>query len=113
MWRRYYHVTHAGNIASMIDKGLDPSRSRGKIKAVWLADSKRLHWAIAHVSAKHGSPMAALWVAVVHVDPRDLKRFRWPGIYLAEFSIPIYDIYEATSILDRGPVRMAGNRRKI
>jgi len=113
MWRRMYHVTHMGCVASIIENGLDPAYSNGKIKAVWLADSKRLHWAIAHVAAKHNDIIADLWVAVVHVDPRDLKRFRWPGIYLAEFNVPIHDIYEASSILNRGPVRMAGNRSKI
>lgn len=112
MWRRFYHVTHAGNVGSIIEHGLEPDRARGKLKAVWLADSKRLHWAIAHVAAKHGSPMSALWVAVVHCDPRDLKRFRWPGIYLAEFTLEIFDIYEAISILDRGPIRLVGERNK-
>lgn len=113
MWRRMYHVTHKSCVESIIESGLNPAYSKGKIQAVWLADSKRLQWAIAHVSLKHSEAIAYLWVAVCHVDPRDLKKFRWPGIYLAEHIVPIFEIYPASDIINRGPVRMAGNRSKI
>lgn len=113
MWRRFYHVTHADRVESIIELGLSPAFAKGRLKAVWLADSKRIHWAIAHVAVKHNFPIADLWVALVHYDPRDLKRFRWPGIYLAERTIPIYEIYPAADLINRGPLRMAGNRSKI
>lgn len=111
MYRRYYHVTLERCVSGIIDYGLDPGLSRGKIPAVWLADSKRLHWALAHVAVKHNVLIADLWVATVHVDPRDLQRFRWPGIYLCKHVIPIHEIYQASTILDRGPIRLVGERK--
>lgn len=113
MWRRMYHVTRSTCVSSIIEGGLNPAYSKGKIQAVWLADSKRLQWAIAHVSLKHSEAIAYLWVAVCHVDPRELKKFRWPGIYLAEQIVPIFDIYPASDIINRGPIRMDGSRSKI
>lgn len=110
MYRRYFHVTLEKCVAGIIDYGLDPGLARGKIKAVWLADSKRLHWAIAHVAIKHDVPMSQLWVASVHVDPRDLQRFRWPGIYLYKFQVPIHEIYPAARIVERGPIRLVGEK---
>ena len=110
MWRRYYHVTLDTAIFSIIDNGIDPACSRGQLRSVWLCDSKRLPWAIAHVSSKHGIPAGALWVCVVHCDPRSLKHFRWPGIYLSDFVQPVYEVYEASRILDRGPIRLSAER---
>lgn len=113
MWRRFYHVTHVERVESIIEIGLDPAFARGKIKAVWLADSKRIHWAIAHVASKHDYRIDELWVALVHYDPRELKTFRWPGIYLANRNVSIYEIYPAADLINRGPLRMVGNRSKI
>jgi len=110
MWRRFYHVTHEVNVASIIENGLDPDRSRGKIKAVWLADSKRLIWAISHVALKQFCVPSRLWVCLVHVDPRELQRFRWDGIYLLKRTIEIYEVYPAEEILNRGPIRLVSKR---
>lgn len=112
MWRRFYHVTLERCVPGIIDYGLDPGLARGKTKAVWLADSKRLHWALAHVAVKHSVQISELWVAVVHVDPRDLYRFRWQGIYLAKLTLPIFEIYPAVDIVNRGPKRLIGERSK-
>jgi len=112
MWRRMYHVTHWRCITSIIETGLDPAYSNGKLRAVWLADSKRLHWAIGHVAVNNHDDINDLWVCAVHVDPRDLKRWRWPGIYLAEFIVPIYEMWEASAILERGPIRLVQRKEK-
>lgn len=113
MWRRFYHITPITNVDSIIENGLDPKKSRGKIKAVWLCDSKRLPWAISHVSLKQEVWIGWLWVCLVHVDPRELQHWRWDGIYLLKRPIEIYEIYPAQEILDRGPKRLVSHKGKI
>jgi len=104
MWRRYYHVTHRDRVADIIEDGLDPLKARGKLKAVWLCSSARLTWAIAHVSANHDWPIIKLRVLSVHADPRNIKTWRWRGIYISTLSLPVYGLAQAMQIINLGPM---------
>jgi hypothetical protein len=110
MWRRFYHVTHAKNASSIIDNGIVADYSRGKIRCVWLVDSKRVAWAIAHVSSKHDWPIKELWVFAVHVDPRVIIKTAWRGVYKTVINVPVYEIYTASGVINRGPIRLVESR---
>lgn len=63
-WSVLYHVTSADNAKKIMQKGLDPSRAL-RARRVWLADSDRVPWALAHVQSTHGwhdEPMIVLRV---------------------------------------------------
>ena len=47
---KLYHATTAKNLDSIKAVGLDPNRSLGAKKLVWLHTASRREWAILHVS---------------------------------------------------------------
>lgn len=77
-----YHVSLASNHASIDRAGVDGIFARGAKKASWWVDYSRVHWALAHCSAKHGVSVNQLevWSAPKSRFPR-LMRFRYPGMY--------------------------------
>jgi hypothetical protein len=77
-----YHVTPASNHASIAALGVEPLYAKGKRKASWWVADSKLHWALAHTSAKLGISVNELEVwAVYRREIPHLKKFRYPGIY--------------------------------
>ena len=48
-----YHATPKSNLSSIEANGLQPHRSTGKIKGVWLHTPSKTHWAILHTMKRH------------------------------------------------------------
>ena len=78
---KLYHATPKANLDSIRTDGLDPNRSTGAIKAVWLHTASKRDWAILHVSNKHKCDVNEVVIITVDVPRSKLTR-RWRGIWL-------------------------------
>jgi len=76
-----YHITPTTNNVSILTRGLDPAFSRGKRKTVWLCDWTRIHWALAHVSFKHETPVNELSAFMITLERSEVINTAWRGIY--------------------------------
>lgn len=81
------HATHPDHVASILEHGLDPSRTSGKIKENWLFTPSRADWAREHIHKKHGIPHADVPIIEAEVDRSQLTR-RWRGIWSTPEHIP-------------------------
>ena len=77
---RLHHATPAKNLDSIKAVGLDPNRSKGKRKAVWLHTRSRRNWAILHVANRHKCEVSEVAIIEVNV-PRSRLRRRWRGLW--------------------------------
>mgnify|MGYP001569397929 CR=1 FL=1 len=48
-----YHTTPTVNVPSILQTGIDPRRSEGKIIAAWLHTPSRNTWAVQHTTKRH------------------------------------------------------------
>jgi len=86
--RRLYHVTISSLAPQIWQEGLDPERSTGRAKVVWLASEKQLLWAIAHVARKHHCLISELSVFTVKISERRLVKTRWRGVWQCVVTVP-------------------------
>ena len=77
---RLYHATPKANLDSIRENGLDPKRSKGAIKAVWLHTASKRDWAILHTVARHKCDISEVVIFEVNVPRTKLTR-RWPGLW--------------------------------
>ena len=77
-----YHVSLVSNHDSILRLGVDGIFSQGAKKESWWVDNSRLHWALAHCSARFGVSVNQLevWQADRTQIPR-LHKFRYAGMY--------------------------------
>lgn len=79
-----YHVTTAQAAKSIRSIGVSPVFSQGKQKRSWYVNEKRLMWAIAHTSARHGVPTCGLVVITVDVCARNVRRWSLDGVFYSK-----------------------------
>ena len=88
--RTLYHVTHRRNVASILDKGLMPARSKTRWRTLWYTNEQGIQWAIKHVMERHGyKDPRALVVIKVQIPIKDIKNNRWSGIYNSHATVPV------------------------
>ncbi len=68
------HATPSRNLASIQRLGLLTSKSRGKLKVVWLHAPSRTNWATLHVSNRHGVRLEDVVVLTINVPRSWLRR---------------------------------------
>lgn len=73
--RTLYHVTPTHNELSIRTYGISPLFSNAKTQSVFLVENRRVLWALAHVSARHGIDVGHLHLWRCYVEVRTLKRF--------------------------------------
>jgi hypothetical protein len=77
-----YHVTPTANLQSILEQGVSPKFSRGKLPACWYVSTPQTTlWAIAHVSARHHVDANMISVFVIETDFSALKYTRWMYVY--------------------------------
>jgi hypothetical protein len=94
------HCTPAKNLASIMRSGLLCSKSRGRLKAVWLATPARTNWAILHTVKRHGGRVETTVVLEVAV-PRGWMRHSRRGLSYTLRDVPasrIMRVYTFTEI---------------
>ena len=78
--RKLYHTTPMWNRDSILQEGLDPGRSTGKRREVYLHTPSRQKWAVEHMMKKYNLGSEDIAVFEVDVSRKDLTR-RWRGIW--------------------------------
>jgi hypothetical protein len=81
------HATPRRNRPSIDELGLLTSRSRGKLKVVWLHSPGNTLWAVEHVAARHRVGEEAVVVLRVSVPRSALRRHR-RGLWYSVRDIP-------------------------
>jgi hypothetical protein len=69
-----YHATPRRNYVSVFCRGLLTAMSQGALKAVWLCEPGRRHWACMHTVRRHGGKIEDVIVVRVEVPRAWLKR---------------------------------------
>jgi hypothetical protein len=88
----WYHLTPVYRVASILERGLDPTLSVGVRPRVWLASYSKVAWVRLHLMARHPA-VGHNWVLLtVHVPRYWLTRVR-RGIYTCDRLIPPERIY--------------------
>lgn len=98
---RLYHATPKANLDSILEHGLDPARSQGKRKAIYLHTASRREWAILHTIRRHGIGIDD--VVIISVDiPRSRITRRWRGLWSTETKITVTEanITEASELAE-------------
>lgn len=73
-----YHATPRKFLHSILTEGLDPQRSNGRIKGVWLHTASKRAWAVLHTQRRHKTQDVV--VLKVKVCRSHLTR-RWRGLW--------------------------------
>jgi len=76
-----YHITTFDNLKGVLKHGVDPRKSQGKRRAIWIVDAERIPWALAHCSARHGVSVSQLAVVEADLPDSSLRRTRYPGVF--------------------------------
>ena len=92
-----YHATPKSNLKSIEANGLQPRRSKGKIKGVWLHTASRRHWAILHTQQRHKSQEIVL--LEVNVSRSRITR-KQRGIWYATEPITQFREEDINAILE-------------
>ena len=92
-----YHATPKSNLPSIKAKGLQPRRSKGKIRGVWLHTASKRHWAILHTMKRHKTDEIAL--LQVNVSRRDITR-KQRGIWYTTVPITQFREEDINAILE-------------
>jgi len=50
----FYHISPSANVRSILKHGVDPAFSQSHPERVYFVCKRDLHWAIEHVSVRHG-----------------------------------------------------------
>jgi hypothetical protein len=89
----YYHVTPRRNVASILGYGVLVGCHTGKTVGVWVCDTLRLPWAVAHVSKHQG--VAPQDVSILCIDNLSgAKRRIREGVWVTSEDVPAKNIGE-------------------
>src|SRR5205814_3415717 len=81
------HATLIRNLPNIQRHGLLCSKSKGRLKAVWLATREKSSWAALHVVERHGGRIEAVVTLEVDVPRSWLRRSR-KGLWYSTRDIP-------------------------
>lgn len=83
---KLFHATSVSNLESIQAEGLDPGRSKGKMRVVWLHTMSRREWAILHTQQRHNCSLDE--IVLIEVDvPRSKLCRRWRGLWTCDQNI--------------------------
>ncbi len=84
---RLRHATVVRNLPSILKGGLLCSKSKGRLKVVWMHTPNKTSWAALHTVKRHGGRVEAVVVLEVSVPRRWLRRSR-KGLWYSVRDIP-------------------------
>jgi hypothetical protein len=70
------HATPARNLNSVLRRGLLCSKSKGRMKVVWLHSAAKSDWAALHTVRRHGGRVEGIVIIEVEVPRAWLRRNR-------------------------------------
>jgi hypothetical protein len=85
-----YHATPFCNYPSITGRGLLTAMSQGALRAVWLCEEGRMHWACLHAVRRHGGKIEDVVVVKVEVPREWLRRHggHVAGLYRCTRDVP-------------------------
>lgn len=95
-----YHVTIADNVQSILETGIQPKYSRGKLKASWYVNKSNIQWAILHVASRHHEYIENVVVIAVAEDWTAFKRTNKLGVYYSLQDIEAETVSSAGMFID-------------
>ena len=96
-----YHATPTKYLQSIQAEGLQPRKSTGKRKAVWLHTSSKREWAILHTQRRHDTDD----VVVLEVKvPRSKLTRRWRGLWSCAMPITEFEAITRASEFAKSPI---------
>jgi hypothetical protein len=104
---KLFHITLHRSLASILRRGLDPSRATGKRKCVWFATAGHVKGLIGHLSRHHKTPVVEMYVLTIDL-PRVLLRRQRAGVYVCDSHVrpgKIGQVREAYDIT-RGAIKL-------
>jgi hypothetical protein len=84
---RLRHATPARNLNSILRHGLLCSKSRGRLKVVWLHTPHKTSWAALHTVKRHGGRVESVVVLELTVPRHWLRRSR-KGLWYSANDVP-------------------------
>ena len=90
------HATPLRNLPGIQRHGLLCSKSKGRLKAVWLATKEKSSWAALHVVKRHGGRIEQVVVLEVTVPRSWLRRSR-KGLWYCPKDVPAGRIRQAVT----------------
>lgn len=97
--KRLYHVTLSANVESIGVSGINPALSAGKQALSWLVDGTKLHWSMAHVSARHKTSVDQLTVCITIVDESEIRRTCKPGVFTCSKVLSVVNFVSADKFI--------------
>lgn len=76
-----YHITLETNLFDISNNGVDPHKATGKMPVSWWVDIENIVWALAHVSARWGTPVDKLIVCQAVFDEARVTKWMLRGVY--------------------------------
>lgn len=92
-----FHVSPRKNRESLLRHGIDPAKSRGRHKRIWLAGHRKLVWAIMHIAKHHRCCPDSLEIFVCHVPKVLLRKLR-NGVYICHQRVMVHYMFPATEL---------------
>jgi hypothetical protein len=84
---RLRHATPRKNLKSIQQQGLLTSKSKGRLKVVWLHTSTRSSWAVLHTVKRHGGRVEDVVIIETTVPRSWLRRSR-RGLWYSQKDVP-------------------------
>ena len=96
-----YHATPRKHLASIKAEGLDPVKSTGKRKEVWLHTKSKREWAVLHTQRHQTHDVV---IIEVEASRRHLTR-RWRGLWSCAVSITQFETVIDADQLAQSPIK--------
>ena len=77
---RLYHATLKSNLDGIIEKGIDPSFSKGAEQVIWLHTRSKTEWEILHTTQRYQCEVDEVIIITVNI-PRSRLQRRWRGLW--------------------------------
>ena len=84
------HATHRRNLPNIQRQGLLCSKSRGRLKVVWLHAESKSTWAMLHTVKRHGGRVQDVAIIEVEIPRKWLRRARKRLWYTAQDVPPVH-----------------------
>ena len=96
-----YHATPRKHLASIEAEGLDPQKSAGKRKEVYLHTASKRAWAVLHTQRRHKTHD----IVLIEVNiPRSKLTRRWSGLWSCAVPITQFEDVINADQLARSPI---------
>ena len=97
-----YHATPRKHLATIEAEGLDPMKSAGKRKEVYLHTASKRAWAVLHTQRRHKTHD----IVLIKVNiPRSKLTRRWSGLWSCSAVITEFEAVINADLISQSPIK--------